>query len=47
VTHVNDIRELNPIFLAAVSEKQRFALIPDFVKEIENQKPQDEKTEDG
>ena len=36
MTHVDDIRELNPIFLAAVSKKQRFALIPDFIKEIED-----------
>jgi hypothetical protein len=47
MTHVDDIRERDPIFLAVVSKEERFSLIPDFIQEVEDQKLQDEKTEDG
>jgi hypothetical protein len=47
VTHVDDIRKRDPIFLAVVSKEERFSLIPDFIQEVEDQKLQDEKTEDG
>jgi hypothetical protein len=47
MTHVDDIRERDPIFLAVVSKEQRFSLIPDFIQEVEDQTLQDEKTEDG